>query len=143
PRPGSAFARPGPLRLTRGQPSGTLRRVTAGWSSPVARWAHNPKVAGSNPAPATTAKGSGQLPDPFRVETRSDRRGHPMATSSYTAIIEKDGDLYVALCPELDIASQGTTIEDAKANLKGAVELLLECADPAAVRRRRRGEVFV
>ena len=25
----------------------------AGWSSPVARWAHNPKVAGSNPAPAT------------------------------------------------------------------------------------------
>ena len=46
-----------------------------------------------------------------------------MATSSYTAIIEKDGDVYVALCPELDIASQGTTIEDAKANLKEAVEL--------------------
>jgi hypothetical protein len=28
-------------------------RLGAGWSSPVARWAHNPKVAGSNPAPAT------------------------------------------------------------------------------------------
>ena len=27
----------------------------AGWSSPVARWAHNPKVAGSNPAPATNS----------------------------------------------------------------------------------------
>jgi hypothetical protein len=30
--------------------------VDAGWSSPVARWAHNPKVAGSNPAPATTLR---------------------------------------------------------------------------------------
>ena len=59
-----------------------------------------------------------------------------MATSSYTAIIERDGDLYVALCPELDIASQGTTIEDAKANLKEAVELFLECADADEVRRR-------
>ena len=66
-----------------------------------------------------------------------------MGTTMYTAIIEKDGDLYVALCPELDIASQGTTIEDAKANLKEAVELFLECADPDEVRRRTRGEVFV
>ena len=66
-----------------------------------------------------------------------------MATSSYTAIIEKDGDVYVALCPELDIASQGTTIEDAKANLKEAVELFLECADPDEIRRRTRSEVFV
>src|SRR5262249_34704645 len=31
----------------------TIRVPDAGWSSPVARWAHNPKVAGSNPAPAT------------------------------------------------------------------------------------------
>jgi hypothetical protein len=30
-----------------------MRIPDAGWSSPVARWAHNPKVAGSNPAPAT------------------------------------------------------------------------------------------
>jgi hypothetical protein len=30
-----------------------VRDSDAGWSSPVARWAHNPKVAGSNPAPAT------------------------------------------------------------------------------------------
>src|SRR5712692_1273727 len=34
---------------------GYITSVTAGWSSPVARWAHNPKVAGSNPAPATNA----------------------------------------------------------------------------------------
>ena len=66
-----------------------------------------------------------------------------MATSSYTAIIERDGDVYVALCPELDVASQGTTIEDAKANLKEAVELFLECADPDEIRRRTRSEVFV
>src|SRR5687767_14712678 len=35
------------------EPLGYGTSVTAGWSSPVARWAHNPKVAGSNPAPAT------------------------------------------------------------------------------------------
>jgi hypothetical protein len=29
--------------------------IDAGWSSPVARWAHNPKVDGSNPSPATKA----------------------------------------------------------------------------------------
>ena len=36
-----------------------------------------------------------------------------MATGSYTAILEKDGDLYVALCAELDVASQGATVEEA------------------------------
>lgn len=66
-----------------------------------------------------------------------------MATTSYTAIIETEDDLYVALCPELDVASQGATIEEAKANLKEAVELFLECADADEVRRRSRGEVFV
>jgi hypothetical protein len=34
----------------------------AGWSSPVARWAHNPKVAGSNPAPATITTCSERSP---------------------------------------------------------------------------------
>ena len=66
-----------------------------------------------------------------------------MATNTYTAVIEKEGDTYVALCPELDIASQGATIEEAKANLKEAVELFLECADPEEVRRRFHGEIFV
>ncbi len=66
-----------------------------------------------------------------------------MATNTYTAVIEKEGDTYVALCPELDIASQGTTIEEAKANLKEAVELFLECADPAEIRQRFHGEIFV
>jgi predicted RNase H-like HicB family nuclease len=59
-----------------------------------------------------------------------------MASRSYTAIVEKEGTGYVALCPELDVASQGDTVESATANLKEAVELLLECADSAEVERR-------
>ena len=47
-----------------------------------------------------------------------------------TAIIEREGDGYVALCPELDIASQGTSIELARANLKEALELFFESAYP-------------
>jgi predicted RNase H-like HicB family nuclease len=66
-----------------------------------------------------------------------------MNKTSFTAILEKEGDLYVALCPELDVASQGTTVEEATVNLKEAVELFLECADPAEVAARRHGEVFV
>ena len=45
---------------------------------------------------------------------------------TYTAIIEKEEDLYVATCPEIVTASQGTTIEEALANLKEATELYLE-----------------
>lgn len=66
-----------------------------------------------------------------------------MATRSYTAIIEKEGDGYVALCQELDVASQGNTVESATANLKEAVELFLECADPAEINRRLHTQVFV
>lgn len=66
-----------------------------------------------------------------------------MAKNSYTAIVEKDGDLYVALCPELDVASQGATIELATSNLKEAVELFLESADTAEIKRRLHTEVFI
>ena len=66
-----------------------------------------------------------------------------MPKSSYTAILEKEDDLYVALCPELDVASQGATVEEATANLKEAVELFLEAADPQEIKRRLRGEVFI
>ena len=66
-----------------------------------------------------------------------------MATNTYTVVIEREGNGYVALCPELDIASQGTTIEEAKANLKEAVELFLECADREEIQRRFHGEIFV
>ena len=60
-----------------------------------------------------------------------------------TAIIEREGDGYVALCPELDVASQGDTIESARQNLQEAVELFLESADPGEVERRRHSEIFV
>ena len=66
-----------------------------------------------------------------------------MPKSSYTAILEKEGDLYVALCPELDVASQGATVEEATANLKEAVELFLESADPREINQRFHGEVFI
>jgi predicted RNase H-like HicB family nuclease len=60
-----------------------------------------------------------------------------------TAIIEREGDGYVALCPELDVASQGDTIESARKNLQEAVELFLETADPREIEQRRHSEVFV
>ncbi len=60
-----------------------------------------------------------------------------------TAIIEREGDGYVALCPEYDIASQGDTIEDARANLREALELFFETASPDEVRTRLREEVYV
>jgi predicted RNase H-like HicB family nuclease len=47
------------------------------------------------------------------------------------------------LCPELDVASQGATVEEATANLREAVELFLECADPQELKRRLRTDVFV
>ncbi|MBL0308668.1 MAG: type II toxin-antitoxin system HicB family antitoxin [Bacteroidetes bacterium] len=66
-----------------------------------------------------------------------------MKTERFTAILEKDGDMYVALCPELDIASQGKAIEDAMANLKEAVELFLESADPSEIQQRLHTDLFV
>ena len=60
-----------------------------------------------------------------------------------TAIIEREDDAYVALCPELDIASQGDTVEWARTNLIEALELFFETADPTEVARRFHREVFV
>lgn len=61
----------------------------------------------------------------------------------FTAFIEREGDGYVALCPELDIASQGDSVEEARSNLVEAVELFFETADPAEVKSRLHSEVFV
>ena len=66
-----------------------------------------------------------------------------MESMSYTAIVEREEGAYVALCPELDVASQGATIEEATENLKEAVELFLDAADPSEVRRRLKTQVFV
>jgi predicted RNase H-like HicB family nuclease len=49
-----------------------------------------------------------------------------MNVRTFTAVIHREDDLYVATCPELGTVSQGATIEDALANLKEATELYLE-----------------
>ena len=60
-----------------------------------------------------------------------------------TALIETDETGYVALCPELDIASEGETVEEARANLTEALELFFEAAPPDEVTRRLHRDVFV
>ncbi len=60
-----------------------------------------------------------------------------------TAIIEREGDGYVALCPEADIASQGSSIEEARDNLREALELFFETASAEEIRTRLSNEVFV
>ena len=60
-----------------------------------------------------------------------------------TAVIERDGDGFVSLCPEVDVASQGSTIQEARANLEEALELFFETASDSEIRRRLRSEVYV
>jgi predicted RNase H-like HicB family nuclease len=60
-----------------------------------------------------------------------------------TGIIEREGDGYVALCPELDIASQGESIEEARRNLLEALELFFEVADPSEIKSRMHDEIFI
>jgi predicted RNase H-like HicB family nuclease len=60
-----------------------------------------------------------------------------------TALIEREGDSYVALCPEVDVASQGNSVEQARDNLLEALELFFECASPEEVKERLHGEIFV
>jgi predicted RNase H-like HicB family nuclease len=60
-----------------------------------------------------------------------------------TAVIHREDDMFVALCPELDVVSQGETVESARDNLREAVELFLECASDAEVHERMGDELFV
>ena len=60
-----------------------------------------------------------------------------------TAFIEREGTGYVSLCPELDIASQGDTIEEARDNLREALELFFETASPEEIKTRQHDEVYV
>jgi predicted RNase H-like HicB family nuclease len=64
-------------------------------------------------------------------------------TRRFTAMIYRENGGYVALCPELDVASQGDSVEHASANLREAVELFLETASSAEVASRTHGEVYV
>ena len=60
-----------------------------------------------------------------------------------TAIIEREGDEYVALCPEVDVASQGNTVDEARRNLREALELFFETASPEEIKERLHDEVYV
>ena len=60
-----------------------------------------------------------------------------------TAIIGREDDVYVSLCPELDIASQGDSIEAARKNLKEALELFFETASPKEIQQRLHEEVYI
>lgn len=64
-------------------------------------------------------------------------------TRQLTAIIEREDDGYVALCPELDNASQGQTVAEARAILKEALDLLFETASANELQKRLRSEVSV
>ncbi len=60
-----------------------------------------------------------------------------------TIIIQREGDGYVSLCPDLDIAGQGGTIDEARNNLQEALELFFETASDAEVRQRLYKEAYV
>ena len=60
-----------------------------------------------------------------------------------TAIVERDGTGYVALCPEVDVASQGDTVAEARANLEEALTLFFESASPQEIERRTKREFYV
>jgi len=58
-------------------------------------------------------------------------------------IIEREGAGYVSLCPELDIASQGESVEQARDNLRDALELFFETASPSEIKQRLHDEIFL
>ena len=60
-----------------------------------------------------------------------------------TAIIEREDDSYVATCPELDVVSQGETVEATRQNLLEAVEGFFEVASPSEIRRRLKRETYI
>ena len=70
-------------------------------------------------------------------------RNEVMVIKQLTAIIEREGDDYAALCPELDIASQGTSVSEARDNLKEAVEMFYEAASADEIQRRLYSEIYV
>jgi predicted RNase H-like HicB family nuclease len=60
-----------------------------------------------------------------------------------TAVIEREGDGYVATCQELGVVSQGSTVEEARLNLVEAVEGFFEVASPSEIRRKLKKETYV
>ena len=63
-------------------------------------------------------------------------------TRQLTAIIEREGDGYVALCPEVDVVSQGNTVSEARDNLEEALALFFETASAEEIEGRLRDEIY-
>jgi predicted RNase H-like HicB family nuclease len=60
-----------------------------------------------------------------------------------TCIIEREGDSYVSLCPQIDIASQGNSVEEARKNLVEAIELFFEMTSPKEILAKVYSEISV
>lgn len=60
-----------------------------------------------------------------------------------TAIIEREDNGYVSFCPELDIASQGDTVQEARENLREALELFFETASAEEIQQRLHDEIYI
>ena len=72
------------------------------------------------------------------------KRGDMLNQSQrFTAMIYREADGFVAICPELDVASQGDSVEEASSNLREAVELFIEAADASEIEGRLKGELYV
>ena len=64
-------------------------------------------------------------------------------TKKLTAIIVREGDGFISPCPELDIASQGDSVDEARKNLQEALELFFETASPDEIEERLHEEIYV
>lgn len=68
---------------------------------------------------------------------------NPRFKPQFTAIIQRSEKWFIALCPELDVVSQGKTVEEARRNVTEAVELFLETASPSEIKRRMSKEIYI
>ncbi len=63
--------------------------------------------------------------------------------AGFTAIVLKENDGFISICPELDVVSQGGTVEEARNNLMEAVELFMETASEQEIHDRLHTETYV
>ena len=66
-----------------------------------------------------------------------------MKTQTFTASISQEGELFIAQCLEIDVASQGKSEDDAINNLKEALELYLEPPRPTVMPKLRKFKVSI
>ena len=115
---------------TRSERAGGSRRIGGGgWCFVTGKIARNEAVV---------------LEKVMTLATADDRRSWraPM-NRKLTAIIQREDDGYVALCPEVDVVSQGDTVAEARDNLEEALTLFFETASAEEIEDRLRDEIYV